>query len=325
VLLGGGELDTGHHPGIRVTASGAAGNLGLEGSFFYIARRSTSRSVSSTGQLGSTDLLLPYRDANAGGVESTTEISLSPSYGGSAREELKNELMGAELDGAFAFFSQAGIRAEILGGVRWMRLRETYTITTSSAFIAPTPTDVWDTTDRFDASNNFYGLQLGARARFDRGPFHADASLRLAGGAMRQSVDVDGFLVTNDFSLAPVVQPGQPAQYGPTETFAGGYFALPSNIGSHARTVFAIVPELRVNVGFKVAPGLTVFAGYTFLYANKVARPGRQIDRNINTTQNVAWVGDIDVHPTGPSAPGFEFDSSSFRAQGVNVGVAFGF
>ena len=41
-------------------------------------------------------------------------------------------------------------------------------------------------------------------------------------GAMVQSVDVSGSLVTNDYS-----------NFGPTQTFSGGYFALPTNIGSY--------------------------------------------------------------------------------------------
>jgi hypothetical protein len=64
---------------------------------------------------------------------------------------------------------------------------------------------------------------------------------------------------------------------------------------------------------------------YTFLYANKVARPGNQIDRTINPTQTVSWVGDKSLDPQGPSSPSFDFVSSSFRAQGVNVGVSVRF
>ena len=37
--------------------------------------------------------------------------------------------------------------------------------------------------------------------------------------------------------------------FGAAQTFPGDYFALPTNMGGHSRTVFAVVPEVRLNVG----------------------------------------------------------------------------
>lgn len=325
VLLGGGDLDTNPNPGFRVTAGYApSGRWGLEGSFLYIPERSTSRSVASSGQPGSTDLLLPYFDVTEN-RETATEISLSPIYRGSAREELSNSLLGAEVNGTWALASGRPWRVDVLGGVRWLGLRETYTITTSSPFIPPQPVDIWDTTDKFDASNDFYGAQVGARARYDWGRWFASGNLKVGLGAMVQTVDIDGSLVTNDFSFAPLTPPGQPASFGPTETFPGGYFALPSNIGSHTRTVFAVVPEVGLNVGYRITSWASVFVGYTFLYTNNVVRPGNQLNRNINPTQSVSWVGETALNPQGPAQPSFKFNSSDFWAQGINVGLSFPF
>jgi len=52
----------------------------------------------------------------------------------------------------------------LLGGFRWLRLRETYTIATSSPFIPPSPVDIRNTTDKFDAFNNLWALQIGTRS-----------------------------------------------------------------------------------------------------------------------------------------------------------------
>src|SRR5258705_5067250 len=61
VLLGGGNLDTNPNPGFRLTAGYALyDRWGLEGNFLYVPPRSTSNSVSSSGHLGSTDMLLPF-------------------------------------------------------------------------------------------------------------------------------------------------------------------------------------------------------------------------------------------------------------------------
>lgn len=317
VLLGGGDLDTNPNPGFRLTAGYALDRRwGLEGNFFYIGSRSTSRSVSSSGQAGSTDLLLPYFDVNEN-REDVTEISFSPVYAGSAAVELSNKLMGAEANATYALDSSRPWNLALIGGFRWLQLGETYTITTSSPFIPPNPGgSIWDTTDRFDATNNFYGAQFGARARYDDERWFATGTLKVGLGAMVQSVDVSGSLVTNDFT-----------NFGPTQTFPGGYFALPTNIGGHERTVFAVVPEVRLDIGFRITPSASLFVGYSFLYANNVARPGRQVNRNINPTQTVSWTEDPPplLNPQGPAEPSFSFDSSSFWAQGVNVGLSIRF
>jgi opacity protein-like surface antigen len=314
VLLGGGDLDTNPNPGFRLTAGYALNERwGLEGNFLYVPSRSTSNSVSSSGQLGSTDLLLPFFDVTQN-QESFTEISFSPVFRGSAREELTNSLMGAEANGTWAVATGRPWTIDLLGGFRWLRLHETYTITTSSPFIPPSPQDIWNTTDQFNTFNNFYGAQLGVRGRYDWGPFFASGAVKFAMGAMVQTVDINGSLVSNDFN-----------GFGQPQTFLGGYFALPTNIGSHTRSVFAVVPEVGLNVGYQITSWAAVFVGYTFLYTNNVVRPGNQINRNINPTQSTAHTEDPAPQRQGPAQPSFKFKSSDFWAQGINVGLSFRF
>ena len=314
VLLGGGSQDTNPNPGFRLTAGYALNERwGLEGSFLYTPSRSTSTSVASSGKLGSTDLLLPFFDA-VDNRESVTEISFAPIYRGSAREELSNSLLGAEANGTYALAPGRPWQLDLLGGFRWLRLHETYTVTTSSPFIPPNPQDIWNTSDQFDAFNNFYGAQLGIRGRYDWRSWFATGTVKFGMGAMVQTVDISGSLVTNDFT-----------DFGPTQTFPGGYFALPTNIGSDTRTVFAVLPEVGLNIGYQITPWASAFVGYTFLYTNNVVRPGNQINRNLNTTQSVSWVGETTATLEGPAQPSFKFNSSDFWAQGINVGLMFRF
>lgn len=314
VLIGGGALDTNPSGGVRVGAAYTiAGGTRLEGNVFYVSSRSTSRSVSSTGQPGSTDLLVSFFDVTLN-TENYTDISFSPVYSGSGREELKTSLWGAELNGAWSLSPQGAWRPDILAGLRYLRLAETYTFTTSSPYIPPYPADIWNTTDSFDATNQFYGVQVGLRARYDDGPWTAVAAAKIALGSMSQGVNVSGFLETNDFT-----------NYGPTQNFSGGYFALPTNSGNHSRNVFAAMPELALNVGYRVTPNLTILAGYAILYASSVVRPGDQIDRNINPTQSVSYVGTTPVALQGPAQPSFSFNDSTFWAQNVNLSIAYSF
>jgi len=314
VLLGGGSVNTNPNAGFRMTgAYRVDSRWGIELGGFYIPSRSTTSGVSSSGQPGSVDLLLPYIDASTG-REDVSYISDAPDYSGQAQATLDNDLGGFELNATWALAPHADWRTSLLGGFRFLQLRETYTITTSSPYVAPNPADIWNTTDNFDARNRFYGLQVGVRTAYDKGPWVVGLAGKVALGSMQQRVSINGFLETNDFN-----------GFGAAQYFPGGYYALPSNSGDHSRNTFAVVPEIGINVGYRLTPQLTAFLGYSFLYASSVVRPGEQVDRTINTTQNVAWAGDTTLHPTGPAQPSFSFDTTSFWSQTFSIGVALRF
>lgn len=314
VLLGGGELDTNPGAGIRVTGSYAVDpRWAIDAAFFGVDRRSTSRNVSSSGLPGSTNLLLPYYDVNRN-REAVTAISSAAQYSGTANEQLSNRLTGAEANISWPLAVSGWRNVSLFAGFRWLQLEENYAITTSSPVIPPQPTDIWNTIDTFDTSNNFYGAQIGVRGRYDEDRWYATGSLKVALGGMVQRVGISGQLATNDFN-----------GLGQAQTFAGGYFALPSNIGNYSRTEFAVVPEVALALGYRVTPAVSFFLGYNFLYASSVVRPGNQINRNVNTTQSVAYTGEPVVDSTGPAQPSFSFKTSDYWAQSVSFGVEMRF
>jgi hypothetical protein len=314
VLLGGGSVDTNPNAGFRLTgAYRVDSRMGLEVTGFYIPTRSTTSSVSSTGQPGSIDLLLPFFDVTEN-RERFTEISYWPEYRGSAEAKLSNNLGGIDQVALSSPPPSDAWRVDLLGGFRFLQLRESYTINTSSPYNPPNPADIWNTTDKFDARNRFYGLQLGVRAAYDYGAWVGSVVGKVAAGTMQQRVSVNGSLETNDYN-----------NYGATQTFAGGYFALPTNIGDHSHNTFAMVPELALNLGYRVTPQATVFVSYSALYASNVARPGQQINRNINPTQSVAYGNDPPATLVGEAQPGFGFMTTDFWAQTLSIGFAYRF
>lgn len=283
---------------------------GIESSVFYVPTRTTSRAVGSSGQAGSPNLLVPFVDVTLPG-ESASNLSLAGSYAGRAREEFSNNLLGADLNGTMRLAMGTGWQVDGLGGFRYLRLHETYRFSTDSPNIPPNRADVFLTDDNFEATNNFFGAQVGLRARGDWGRFFASGAAKVAVGAMVQTVDIGGVLVTNDFN-----------NFGPPVTYpASGYFALPTNFGRRTRSVLAVVPEAGLNIGYRITPWMSVVAGYTFLYANDVVRAPQQINRNINP----AAFNIPPAVPPPPVEPAFRFKSSDFWAQGLNLGLAFRF
>ena len=316
VFLGGGDVSFDEQHGGRFTVGywlTPDRTWGVEGSAFFLLTVGQRRSVAGSGAAGTKDLLIPFFDPTVPG-ENTTNLTLAGSFSGVATESLTSRLWGAELDAVRALGGDGPWRLELLGGLRYLNLTERLTFDTSSPDLPPGSASLFVTRDAFDADNNFYGAQLGVRGRYEQARWFADASVKLAVGVMHQSVDVGGVLLTNQFS-AP----------RPAQAFVGGYFAQPTNIGAHSRDVVAVVPEGTVNIGYRLTSWASVVAGYTFLYASNVVRPGAQIDRVVNPTQSLSFGGPVPPSLAGAARPRFRFEGSDFWAQGLNVGIVLAY
>lgn len=311
VFLGGGDAEFDERHGVRITVGywvTPDRTWGLEASGFFLPTSIQRRTVSGSGAPGTPNLLIPFFDPTIP-RENTTFLSLAGSFSGTATESLRSRLWGLELNRVGALAGRGDWRLELLGGVRYLKLREEYTFETSSPDLGPGAVNVFTTRDAFDADNDFYGAQVGVRARYQRGRFMADAGAKLAVGVMRQTVDIAGSLTTNQFTGSTAV------------TFIGGYFAQPTNIGSYTRIVVAVVPEATLNLGYQLTDWASIVVGYTLLYANNVVRPGQQIDHIVNPTQSPSFGGPATTSLAGAARPRFRFESSDFWAQGLNVGI----
>jgi hypothetical protein len=131
---------------------------------------------------------------------------------------------------------------------------------------------------------------------------------KFAMGVSQQLVTINGATTLYTPGAAPV-------------TTAGGILAQSSNIGRYFSDQFAVVPEIGLNLGYQVTPGLQIKFGYTFLFLSSVARPGDQIDRRVNSN-NVPTDAGFGT-AGGPAVPAFSFIHSDYWAQGLNVGLEF--
>ncbi len=314
VLLGDAALSTGSHRGARLHLEHAFdARWGVEGRAFGLQTRHAGAGVASSGEIGSIDLMLPYIDAITG-EESGVALSQSQIYRGSAQEQLRNRLRGADLDLRWSLTTSTPWRLDVLGGLRYLDFREDWTLTTESPYLPAFEPDVWQTTDRFDSRNRFYGAQLGLHAQWAAGRLVADTMLKVAVGTVRQSTRVQGTLLTNDFT-----------SFGPTQTFVGGYFAQPSNIGRHSRSELSVVPEAALDLGYRITDTLTVKLGYSWMQFSHVLRPGNQVNRTLNPTQSTSFTETPDPVPSGPAMPDFRHRNSDLRVQGLQLRLDLSF
>ena len=320
-VLFGGTIDNENRTGGRFTTGfwfDPGHTYGVEAGYFFLGQRTVNFSAASAG----TPLLArPFFNAdptvNAEDAERVANPLLAglpgqpavlPLAGGVA-VSLASRLWGTELNGLFNLYERDWVRLDLLGGFRYVQLDERLGV--SESLLVPADSPMFAGTsffvsDGFSTRNQFYGEQVGLRAKLTRGRWDLELQGKVALGVSHEIVDISG---------STLITPAG----GPTSAFAGGLLAQPTNIGRFSRNNFAVVPEGGLNLGYQLTPRVRLLAGYSFLYWSRVVRAGDQVDRVVNATQLTG--GTL----MGPARPAFLFQSSDFWAQGLNVGVELRF
>lgn len=323
ILLGNEDFQYGVFSGMRVGFGyhlRSDGSITLEGNGFLLEQRRVNQTFTTNSE-GFPVLSLPFQRVN--GTEGRFIYTFPTDFAGGVHFSLDAQAWGAELNIAFNDLNGAGacgLRIDGLAGFRYLGLQENLhyqgvseTIgnrfgTSFNGVDIPDVGAIVGHQDNFETSNHFYGGQIGVRASYDVGRFTLQSTAKLALGWTEQIIRVDGFSFlkqtpTSGIDMAP-----------------GGIYASPvTNMGRHTNDEFGFVPELSFQTYYQLNETVRVGAGYTFLYWNKVVRPGEQIDRVINTTP-LPLSGNFGPF-TGPARPVVPFDQSSFWLQGVNFSV----
>jgi hypothetical protein len=313
-VLYGGEIANDEYLGGRFRAGlwlDECRTWGAETGFFFLGQRSVQFNAASSG---SPLLARPFFNAftQAEDAEQVANLAV-PSLPlllpltGRVGVVSTSRMWGLEANGVRELASGRTYHFELLGGFRYLRLDEALGVSEDLRVPASSPDSAgehFQLKDDFGTRNNFYGGQLGARAELTRGMWSVGLLGEVALGDAQQLADIKG--------ATRITLPG-----GAVQGFNGALLALPTNIGRHSRDRFAFLPEWGVNVGCQLTERFRLRAGYSLFYLSSVARPGDQIDRNVNSTQ---------IPPNtlrGPALPAFSFHSTDFWAQGVNVGVEY--
>jgi Putative beta barrel porin-7 (BBP7) len=341
--------------------------FGVEASYFFLRSRSTYMTSGSngspplvipfvnagTGQESSYTIAQPTATVTTstnltiGGVPIAhiSDTTTTTGTSGSVAIGSSSQLQGSEANVLWSALRGPRSSLELLAGVRWAQLDDdlgldstviqtkAQTTVTSGAIIPASTllnnfTSQVNRSDRFEAHNNFYGGQVGARGEYSYGWLSLSAEGKVALGTMTETVNSAGStMMSTTSTITPTVFPipgfpvpsagGPPVTTKANQLGFGGLFAPPSNSG-RTRNVFAVVPDVNVKVGFDLTQRLRATVGYSFLYMSDVVRAGEQIDRTINpallASPPVAGV---------PFRPAFQFQSTDFWAHGLDVGLEF--
>jgi Putative beta barrel porin-7 (BBP7) len=272
-IFGDTNLGGDMRPGFQISGGGwidADHTLGLEASFFMLGNFDSSFAANST----TTPILArPFFNITTG-LQDAQLIAFPGQSTGSVSAFLRTDYFyGANVDLKEVVLTENGFRLESLLGFRYLRFGDSLGVDTSTVaenvpFV--TAGTQFDTSDRFTATNKFYGVDFGLRAEFDADPFSVELETKLAVGNTHRSVGIAG--------LTRIITPGQTL---PTQDM-GGLLAQFGNIGVHESNQYGVVPEGGINFAWDATAHLRLHVGYSFTYWTDVARASNQVSTILN-------------------------------------------
>ena len=284
-------LDATHNAGIGMRF------FALDGSSEHFDRNTDGSTIIGRPfynvQLGREDaLLIGYPNENSGNI----------------RVHFTNSLIGNDAYFRVMLERSRLRRLDLISGYQFLRMDDDLRISSS--------TDIIDVNslafgarinvfDRFRATNEFHGAMMGLQGTMGRGNWSLTGLGKLGIGNNHQQVIIQG---ARDISFPP----------GPATPSNGGLFAQPSNIGTHVRDRLCFIPEMTANLAYHVTPTFSVHVGYNLIWISDVVLSGDQIDRRVNLSQVPGPV-------VGPNLPAFQFRSTEYWVQGINLGLNWNF
>lgn len=264
--------------------------VGFFGRYFFLATQTNNFAASSDD---TEILMIPFFDPVTG-TQRRFVTAFPNAATGALDIRTSNRFYGGDLDLMCNLCCGCNYRLDGLLGWRIAQLNDDYRLLDSETNIFGSAVKA---SDDFGTRNQFNGVDLGLLGDYRHGRWSVDVLAKIALGVNNQNVNIAGSSFIN----------GVP--------FSGGLFALASNSGSHSRSVFAVMPELNLNLGYQVTSRVRLLTGYSIIYLSNVVRAGNQIDTTINPTFLPPST------PSGAARPSFTFRDTDFWAQGLNFGM----
>ncbi|WP_020474911.1 BBP7 family outer membrane beta-barrel protein [Zavarzinella formosa] len=311
VLYGGDRQDFNSLSGVRLTLGGwldKEHTFGLEASGFLMEHQTTTFRATSD-KAGNPALYFPAFNVSAGAERALLISDPLRGFAGDVSVKSGIRMFGTEANSLYNIYRSDNLDLTLLAGFRYVDLTEDTAIHNKTDDLLFNNSTVFD--ERFATRNQFYGGQLGGRMNWTWEHFSLTATGKLAMGVTHESVNIQG----------QTTQTG-PGAFLPPGPLLGGFYTQRSNIGRQTDNDFGVIPSVDLKLGYWVTPRLQASIGYSFLYWNRVVRPGDQIDRNINLTQSTAFGAGTLI---GQSAPSPLFNRSDFYAQAISFGLEYHF
>jgi hypothetical protein len=320
LLYGGTSIDYSNFSGVRTTGGVWLTNnesFGLEGSFFMLPRK-----YAGTPQLAGSDLYpvlaRPFYNT-ATNREASRVLSKPGQFFGDVTTTAGLELWGTELGAVWRARDNGRWTLDALAAFKFVSLDETLAITDNAstagggvsilqgrAYGSPSTLSV---SDQFLANNQWFGASLGLRGGVHIEGFTWTVTGKIGLGNMNSRLRAEGTSTVSGLNTPPL-------------TSVGGLYASGPNLGDFEKNGFSAIPEIGTNLNVQVTSWLAVNFGYNFMCITDVVRPGDQITGRVNASY-------VPTSPNfgtrlGPNNPTIPMSTTNFWAQGINLGLVFG-
>ncbi|CAN5329231.1 hypothetical protein BH11PLA2_BH11PLA2_01430 [soil metagenome] len=306
LLVGGSSLGNKAHAGFRFGmgwASSADREWGFEFEGMFLGTYEATQSFTQG------NLNRPFLNTETGRA---SQLIVNGSGSGGVQVTTTTRVQGWEVTGLKNLVDAGDVIVNALGGYRYFGANEGLHIQQQSLRLANAnnPAAIWGIYDQFDARNNFQGGQIGLQFDSVRANWLVSFRATTAFGTNFQTVQATGRSSMTTAALPqPLVQP-----------YNAGFLAVNSNSGRVMQPKFAVLPEARLNVGYRIGGQCHLFAGYDFMYLSNAVRPGDQVDLAVNTAQVPALGGVSGPVFNGANRPVVSFQRTDFWVQGITLG-----
>lgn len=305
VLFGGGPINNTTEKGYRVGVGWwltPAQTIGIGARYFEFGEENVDFTASSEG---TPILARPFFDT-VSGQQTAALVAYPDLYSGSISSNNSNEVQGGDFYLRGLLYTGHGNRVDGLLGYQYAEILDSTSINHNVLFNDPDgrfPIGTrLDSTDSFQATNEFNGGSIGFMAESEDGCLIWRMMAKVGFGKMHQEVEVRG--------SSTVTAPNGDVSINDTE----GLLAQPTNIGVFERDEFAVVPEASLSVGYKITELLQATVGYSVIYWSRAQMAGDAIDTTVNSSQ-------LSGPLVGAARPQFTWDDTSYWLQGITFGV----
>ncbi|GIW98665.1 MAG: hypothetical protein KatS3mg111_1998 [Pirellulaceae bacterium] len=156
-----------------------------------------------------------------------------------------------------------------------------------------------DVRDQFDTENRFHGGTYGIMSTRRIGRLHIETMFRMGLGNLTRRVRLRGTTTT--------------ASGGATNVEPQGLLVRDTNSQPFTDDTFIIVPEVGINLGWALRPGLDFTVGYHYMLIPKVAQASRQLDKDLAVNLSDPLVGSLD--------PQLDFEERKYWLNSLGLGL----
>lgn len=311
VLFGNGAITDEATAGIRLTFNtwlGPRKCWGVTLRYWNAGDQNTSTSFNSnTNPI----LARPFFNTTVAGseVQDTQLIAFEGQSTGGIQIDTDSAVGGIDVILRRELYSDRFNKLEWLWGYQNVSVDEGISISSNTTVIGNTPGlqgASISVLDQFQTENDFNGMSYGLMNTRRIACWRLETMFRLGAGNLRRQTRAFGSTTT--------------VSGGTSTVEAQGLLARNTNNQPFSDDTFVVIPELAVNLAYRIRPGIDFTLGYNYLVIPKVAQAAQQIDFD-DTGTNVQLPVNLSDPLVGALDPGPSFSERSFWLHSLGFGL----